>query len=207
MTRMLRLTALAGAIFVGIGGAALTTLVGPPEVMGGPECCKYDSPFLAVRVGQTTLGYTANSQSYLYSSGATVDAQLTTPLFTALGPDASNASLSHCGKWLNSAWVDDAGVVHAYFHQEWHCDYARGDYTNKSVGYGVSTDGGQTFVAAPDPILAGANFSVDHQCGEGDIGAPVRLGDYLYMMFIEWDGPDDRTTVGIARSAVADAGV
>lgn len=89
------------------------------------------------------------------------------------------------------------GLVHGYYHQEWHCNYADQLYTNKSVAYAVSHDGGHTFLPSPAPgpsnpganqIIAGANFSATHQTGEGD-HTVVRVGDWLYLYFIEWDGP------------------
>ena len=44
------------------------------------------------------------------------------------------------------------------------------------------------------------------QTGEGD-HTVVRLGDYLLMFFLEWDGPRGALTVGAARAPVASAGV
>jgi hypothetical protein len=196
----------------------LTTLVGAPEVMGGPACCLFDSPLAAVRrADATTLAYTANSQSYVWSRGASVSDQLAAPAFTGLGPDPDAGAYSHCGKWINAAWVDAQGAAHAFYHQEWNCDYAKGGYTNKSIAYAVSTDGGLTFAPQPMPgpgnpganqIIAGNNFSSTHQTGEGDHSV-FQLGDFLYLFFIEWDGPEaihGGTTAGVARSAVADAG-
>ncbi len=90
-------------------------------------------------------------------------------------------------------------------------DYAHNLFTNKSIGYAMSTDGGRTFAPSPLQIIAGANFSASarrSQCGEGDHGV-VRLGDYLYLFFIEWDAPvslHGGTSVGVARSLVRDGG-
>jgi hypothetical protein len=105
-------------------GAAstLSTLVGAPEVVGGPTCCLFDSPLLALRSVAGTVGLTANGATAVYSRGATVDATLPSPLPTGLAPDADAASYSHCGKWLNAAFVDfDAdptgATVHGFFHQ------------------------------------------------------------------------------------------
>lgn len=194
----------------------LSSVVDAPEVVGGPACCVFDSPFLAIRLNSTTTaGYTANSQSYLWSSGPDVNSTLASPEFTGLGPDPLNTSYSHCGKWLNAAWVDTAGTVHGYFHQEWHCDYADGLYTNKSVAYALSTDGGRTFVPSPAPspenpaanqLIAGANFSAAHQTGEGDHQVLQVDDEWLHLYFAEWDGPGGACTIGVARSALTDAG-
>ena len=98
--------------------------------------------------------------------------------------------------------------------KEWRCDYADALYTNKSVGYAVSEDGGLTFRAATGAnpsygqLIASPNSTTAHQTGEGDHGV-VRIGEYLYMLFIDWDGPaaiHGGTTVGLARSAVTDRG-
>ena len=104
------------------GGAAgsVTTVVGPPEVVAGPTCCLFDSPFLAVRVNGTTVTYSANSGTFVMGIGQSIDDLLPSPAFTGLGADKDDDdSLSHCGKWLNAAYVDGAGVVHGFFHQEW----------------------------------------------------------------------------------------
>jgi hypothetical protein len=106
------------------------TVVGVPEVQGGPTCCMFDSPYLGVALSPSAVAaYTANSNTYLYALGPTVDSLLPSPAPVGLGPDPDVTSYSHCGKWLNAAWVDGAGLVHGYFHQEWHCDYADGDYS------------------------------------------------------------------------------
>ena len=193
--------------------SAYTTLVGAPELVGGPTCCMFDSPFLGLRTATGAVGITANSDTYVFALGASVSDTLPSPLATGLHADADNSSYSFCGKWLNAAFVDpaNASVVHGFFHQEWHCDYAMGLYTNKSVGYARSEDGGLTFAPAGENVqlIAGNNFSSTRQCGEGDHGV-VRLGDFLYLFFIEWDGPESihgGTTAALARSAVADRGV
>lgn len=164
---VLAVATVTGAIARARGPAEyVTTLVGPPETVGNASCCMFDSPLAAVAAaqrggGNTTLAYTANSRSWLFAEGAGVDALLEPPLDTGLGP---GAPYSACGKWLNSVYFDEGTwLVHGYFHQEWQCDYARGGYTNKSVGYAVSSDGGVTFVASADQLIAGANTTAVHQ--------------------------------------------
>ena len=193
----------------------LTTVVGPPEVVAGPTCCLFDSPFLSLRTSSgEVLGYSANAVSDLFSAGASIDALLPSPLPTGLHADAAATSYSHCGKWLNAAFAEpNTSTVHAYFHQEWQCDYAHDLYTNKSIGYAVSQDGGRTFTPSTAQIIAGKNFSASterkSECGEGDHGV-VALGEYLYLFFIEWDAPTDQhggMSVGVARSRLVDAGI
>ena len=122
-------------------GAAstLSTLVGAPEVVGGPTCCLFDSPFLALRGAAGTVGLTANGATAVYSRGATVDATLPSPQPTGLAPDADAASYSHCGKWLNAAFVDyDAdptgAIVHGFFHQVRACACACACVCGRSRG-------------------------------------------------------------------------
>lgn len=201
-----------GAASAASPASYVTTIVGPPEVLAGPECCLFDSPFLSLmNADGVVLGYSANSASKLLVRGADINAVLPAPLDTGLDADANAESYSHCGKWLNAAWLAPDGVVHGFFHEEWHCDYAHNLYTNKSVGVALSHDGGRTFVADPRQIIAGANFSATaraSECGEGDHGV-VEFGGFLYLFFIEWDAPESihgGTSVGVARSSVSDAG-
>ena len=190
--------------------STFTTLVGTPEVVAGPTCCLFDSPFLALATSAGTLGYTANSASVVLTRGPSVSALLPTPLPTGLAADKSPASLSHCGKWLNAAFTDpgNASVVHGFFHQEWQCNYTDAGFTNKSVGYAASSDGGITFVPSPAQLIAGYNTTASHQTGEGDHGV-FRRNDHLYMLFVQWDAPKSvhgGTSIGLARSHVSSAG-
>ena len=186
------------------------TLVSIPEVQGGPTCCLFDSPFSATH-STNVVGYTSNSKSFVWSIGNICDFNniLNPPKADGLGPDPNADGFSHCGKWLNAVWADPEveGLVHGYFHQEWQCNYADGGYTNKSIGYAASRDGGLTFIVDEynNQIIAGSNFSTAHQTGEGDHGV-VRIGDYLYLFFLEWDGYDGGLTVGLARSPVMQKG-
>lgn len=99
---------------------AIATIAGTPEVVAGPSCCMFDSPYMAIKSGDGVVrGYTANQISYVLSRGSTISDVLPNPTSTGLGRDTSNTSYSHCGKWLNAAWVDstDHHTVHGYFHQ------------------------------------------------------------------------------------------
>ena len=212
----------AGAVAGAVAGAAapvlldnagtLTTVAGPWSTRSAAASGGFDFPALALRVNASaTAVYTGHSEVDLFSLGATVDAQLSPPRPTGLAPDASNLSFAHCGRWLNAGLPDpaDAAVVHGFVHQEWDCDYAEALYTNKSVAYAVSHDGGQTFSAdASAQLIASGNTTSAHQTGEGDHGTVV-VGDAIYMFFVEWDAaPDNARGVssGLARSALADRG-
>ena len=199
-----------------LASAVVSTLVGAPSIIGGPVCCLFDSPYLGLRSSVGAVGITANSETVIYSHGSTIFDFLEIPISTNLSADTSVNSYSHCGKWLNSAIVDplNSSIVHGFFHQEWKCDYANNEYTNKSIGYAFSEDGGLTFTPFPSPsnitpgldqIIAGYNTTNKHQTGEGDHSV-TRIGNYLYLLFIDWDAPNDGISVGLARSPLSTGG-
>lgn len=98
-----------------LSGTALTgftTVVGPPEFVGGPVPDEFDTAFFAVQPSNETVSYTSNARTYVWSYGPTIDAKETPPQFTGLDRDVAKTSFSYCGKWLNSAWRDAAGAVH-----------------------------------------------------------------------------------------------
>lgn len=165
------------------------SLLGITEFVGGPSCCMFDSPFVALQNSQnSTVGFSSNQITWLISDGDSINSTIKIPLQTGLVPDSNESSYAHCGRWLNSAWLDQAGIIHGYIHQEWQCDYANNSYTNKSVGYAQSKDGLKFTVLTDSQLIAGNNFSLIHQTGEGD-HTVVRLGEFLYMFFIEWNAP------------------
>ena len=185
----------------------ITTIVGAPIVFGGPVQNLFDSPYLALKSNRGHVGLTANGETVVFGEGDTIFSTLPVPLQTGLKENTSKLSYSHCGKWLNAAYVDsnNASVVHGFFHQEWQCNYTNGGYTNKSVGYARSEDGGLTFTPWDEQIIAGLNTTTVHQTGQGDHGV-VRLGSYLYMLFLDWNAPNG-LSVGLARAPVASGGV
>jgi hypothetical protein len=200
-----------------VAAATITSLVGAPSIIGGPVCCLFDSPYLGLRTSAGAVGITANSETAVFANGDnSIFEFLKVPISTGLTSDSSVNSYSHCGKWLNSAYVDatNSSIVHGFFHQEWHCDYANNEYTNKSIGYARSEDGGLTFSPYPTPsdsnpgvdqIIAGFNTTTRHQTGEGDHGV-VRVGNFLYLLFINWDASHDGISVGLARSPISSGG-
>lgn len=192
--------------------AAYWWAAGPIEVLpGGPNPSSYDSPFLSLRVNGSVRGWTANAKTYLYSDGQDVNAFLPTPAFTGLGPDPSPDALDHCGAWLNAATVISDATLAGFYHEEWRCNYSDNFYTNKSIGYALSLDGGSTFTRPghPDNVIIAApigNTTTVHQTGEGDHGV-VRWSDWLLMFFTDWDGFHGAVTIATARSRIADGGV
>ena len=192
-------------------------VVGPAVHVGGPNCCDYDSPFASGVSDGRWLGYSANSRSYLVANGSRGFADnasfLSDPLFVGLEGSHNASRLDQCGEWLNAVIVDpeDAAIVHGYYHEEWQCNYSRHGYTNKSIGYARSTDGGRSFakLGVDSSIITPplGNTTTEHQTGEGDHGV-ARFGDELLLYFRQWDPVDHpQVRVGAAASSLAARGV
>lgn len=211
--------ALAAAAAAGFGG---TTVAGPATVLGGPITTNFDLPLHAILLPDGSVrGYTGNAVTYLAVNGTSVADVVAGQVPVGLGPSPNITDLDHCGAWLNAAWVDTLNrtcdgsaasppIVHGFYHEEWQCDYARGFFTNKSIAYAVSCDGGLTFTKPGHPgnaIIEAANFSSSHQCGDGDHGAVQFGADFLYLYFLEWDGWHDDPQIGVARAPLASGGV
>lgn len=196
--------------------------VGPPEQLGGPTGSLYDSPFTATAIpgsggpgARLIRGYSANSASRMVVEGPSLRDVLNSSRGIGLAGSPDNRSaLDHCGDWLNVAIADPAAGgtegarVRGFYHEEAGCDYARAFYTNKSIGFALSTDGGRHFtkhgvIISPPP----GNTTTTHQTGEGDHGVAV-VGDALYLYFREWDPPawSRQTTVGLATSPTTAGG-
>jgi hypothetical protein len=204
----------AGAGFVTTALAALletsVAVTGHPTVLGGPVTDDFDQPYLTINASSVVRGYSSNAKTYVFATGTNSTAILPVPYFTGLGPSNSSTALDHCGAWLNAAYVDPSNesVIAGFYHEEWNCDYSNNFFTNKSVAFALSTDGGITFSKPYFPsnaIILPANSTSAHQTGEGDHGT-VAVGAFLYLFFTEWDGPGGRTTVGVARAPATSLG-
>ena len=114
-----------------------------------------------------------------------------------LNHSASPTAMDHCGCWLQAAAslpADTPGLVRGYYHEEFNCDYARNGFTNKSIAYAESTDGGLTFakkgwphnqIIQPSGANTTATAARGQQVGEGDHSLVVS-GDWLFLFFYEW---------------------
>ena len=95
---------------------------------------------------------------------------------------------------LNSAIVEpDNRTIHGFYHSEAMCNYSA-HFTNKSMSYALSTDGGLHWAKPNHPAnvllrSASRNFSsaCAHCTAEGD-ATVVADGEYIYMHFMEWNG-------------------
>lgn len=208
-----------------------STVLGEPEILGGPTGGNFDSPFhaFALRRPDGTarlVGYNNNGDSYRVLDGNALTDLVPGPVSiggigqpVGLNRSASADALDHCGCWLQAAAslpADKPGHVRGWYHEEFKCDYAHNLYTNKSIAYAESHDGGLSFKKQGWPhnqiIQAnGANTTATaargQQVGEGDHSIVV-VGSWLYLFFLEWDdAPDHPTGIGLARSAMADGGV
>jgi hypothetical protein len=213
-------------------GSFASTVLGEPQILGGPSGGNFDSSFhafnLSRRDGSARLvGYSSNQDVYRVLDGKYLTDLVPGPstiggLGRPVGLNRSAATagaLDHCGCWLQAAASlpgDPPGRVRGWYHEEWRCDYAHKGYTNKSVAYAESQDGGVTFEKKGWPHnqiiqASGANTTATaargQQVGEGDHSVAV-VGPWIYLFFHEWDStPGRRTGVGLARSAVSDGGV
>eukprot|EP00051_Salpingoeca_urceolata_P018305 m.256157 g.256157 ORF g.256157 m.256157 type:complete len:562 (+) comp19169_c0_seq6:1177-2862(+) len=209
------------------------TVVGAPQQASRVATgMNFDTPVNVVNVSDNTLplgwvlrGYTGNSNSFRIIDGPNVTSMLPGPdeiggvgLPVGLNRSATATDLDHCGAWLNAAVSqlpgDPPNMVRGFYHEEWECDYAHNAFTNKSIAYAESTDGGKTFVKVGHPhnqvILpplgnTTATAAAGQQIGEGDHGVvhdPV--SGYLYLFFTEWDQPPHHPVrIGVARSPTA----
>ena len=208
-----------------------STVLGEPQILGGPTGKNFDSPFHAFSVrrpdGSARLvDFNNNGDSYRVLDGKNLtDLVPGLPSIGGIGQavglnrSASPAALDHCGCWLQavaSLPADKAGFVRGWYHEEFKCNYTHNGYTNKSVAYAESQDGGLTLEKKGWPhnqiIQAnGANTTATaargQQVGEGDHSVVV-VGPWIYLFFREWDEtPEHRTGIGLARSAVSSGGV
>eukprot|EP00730_Choanoeca_flexa_P020071 TRINITY_DN9811_c0_g1_i2.p1 TRINITY_DN9811_c0_g1~~TRINITY_DN9811_c0_g1_i2.p1 ORF type:complete len:385 (+),score=49.37 TRINITY_DN9811_c0_g1_i2:20-1174(+) len=179
-----------------------------PEQVGKPTNTNYDSPYAACNVSGIVRGYSGNQISYLVAEGATANAWLPQPLPINL---SRGTGYDTCGEWLNAVvWDEEAGIVRGYYHQEWNCHYSDNSFTNKSVAYAESHDGGRTFIKPGYPnntiiLPPRGNTTRQHQTGQGDHTVVVK-GDYMYLYFLDWDGYQ-HTRVSVARATRASGGV
>ena len=189
--------------------------VGPAEQVGGPTGSNYDSPVTTVIVNNgdnnyEQLSYCANSNSYLIYEN---NEFLNDAKQIGLNHGDSSDDLDYCGAWLNSAVTNidltssssssSVAPVYGFYHEEWKCDYSDNSYTNKSIAYAISYDGGITFTKPNYPnnqIIIAPNTTSDHQTGEGDHQVAIVNNTWLYLYFTEWDGWNGHVTIGVARS-------
>lgn len=208
-----------------------STLLGEPEILAGPTGGNFDSPFHAFRLRRPDgtarlVGFNNNGDSYRVLDGDSLkDLVPGLPSIGSIGQpvglnrSASIDALDHCGCWLQAAAslpADKPGLVRGWYHEEFKCDYAHNLYTNKSIAYAESHDGGVSFYKEQWPRnqiiqASGANTTATaargQQVGEGDHSVVV-VDSWLYLFFLEWDDtPDHPTGIGLARSAVVDGGV
>lgn len=207
---------------------------------GTPNCSLgwfFDTGQLFINVGGTVRGYSSNQQAHLMVDGVDIDSvvqqqggastglcsgQETEPCATVRALPKWFGAYDECGAWLNSALVEeDNQTLHGWYHSEAMCNYS-GGFTNKSMSYAKSTDGGMTWEKPGHPqniVLRSPshNISVDceHCTDEGD-ATVVRDGDWLYMHFMEWNGWNADAdgsnnaggfSAGVARSKLSDRGL
>ena len=111
--------------------------------------------------------------------------------------------------WIESVWVDPAGPVFAFYHQE---DFGLcpGVLSYPSVGMLVSYDGGESFQDLG--IVLSAADAADCSSrngyfagGHGDLSVIADAqGEYFYFFFGNYGGPLENQGVAVARLATSD---
>eukprot|EP00927_Polykrikos_kofoidii_P076891 TRINITY_DN73902_c0_g1_i1.p1 TRINITY_DN73902_c0_g1~~TRINITY_DN73902_c0_g1_i1.p1 ORF type:complete len:538 (+),score=89.71 TRINITY_DN73902_c0_g1_i1:63-1676(+) len=206
------------------------TFTGAPEFANPvvPDCSLgwyFDTGMLFANIGGTVRGYGSNQQAHILVNGSDINSYvnkaggLDTNLCSSSGCNYVKAhvdwegSYDDCGAWLNSVVVEDNNLtVHGFYHSEAMCNYS-GDFTNKTMSYAVSKDGGLTWSKPGHPknvILRSpsGNISCSHCTNEGD-ATVVRHGQWLYMHFMDWNGVngDGSFSAGVSRSHISDVGL
>eukprot|EP00035_Acanthoeca_spectabilis_P033455 m.23724 g.23724 ORF g.23724 m.23724 type:complete len:539 (+) comp5990_c0_seq2:83-1699(+) len=232
-TSFSRQSVLLAAATVTTGAIYTSTVLGEAEVLGGPTGGNFDSPFHVLTArrpdgSSRLIGFNNNGDSYRVLDGTSLSDLVIGPasiggLGVPIGLNRSSdpAAMDHCGCWLQAAaslTSDPPGLVRGFYHEEFHCDYAHNSFTNKSIAYAVSEDGGLTFtkvgwphnqIILPPEGNTTATSARGQQVGEGDHAVVVPPDSpWIYLFFREWDvnaGEPIRT--GLARSSVADGGV
>ena len=137
--------------------AFTTTRVNQAEVLGGPTGLNFDSPFHVFRLPRPggaprLVGYNNNGNSFRVLDGDSLNDLVAGPasigglgqpigLNRSLDPDARD----HCGCWLQGVAALPDGRVAGFYHEEYHCNYSHNGFTNKSIAYALSEDGGLTY--------------------------------------------------------------
>jgi hypothetical protein len=112
--------------------------------------------------------------------------------------------------WLEAAWLDEDGLVWAWYHHEPVGLCPGSSLTAPWIGAMVSLDKGQSFIdlgpilTSPDPpncAAANGYFASGH----GDFSVIIdRNSEYFYFIFGNYGGDGSQQGIAIARMAVAD---
>eukprot|EP01084_Bolivina_argentea_P202325 345713_1 len=192
----------------------LLITVGAPEQHGGPTNANYDTNVASIIVNSDNEDtkyeqrcYNAHSISYLIYNNSEF---LPMPgIEIGLNPGKSPSDFDYCGDWINAVINnqpnESLNIVHGFYHEEWQCDYAYNFYTNKSIAYAISTDGGLSFIKPNYPnniIISGANTSTKHTTGEGDHQVAIVNNSILYLYFMEnnYENSPYGVSIGLAKS-------
>jgi len=117
-------------------------------------------------------------------------------------------SYTHYPLWIESTWVDDSGVVYAWYHHE--SSACGGDLVTPEIGALISSDGGHSFTDlgiimesayGPDCTSQNGYFAG----GNGDFTVLLDSSrEYFYFYFSNYSGPLDSQGLAVARLAFAD---
>lgn len=165
----------------------------------------------------------ADTIPYINAGQVSLDVSTSFILSPTLGANRDLDKFDACGSWIHGADYDSStnSLVVWYHGEHGYCryDYVHtpnqwiGDTTNnpiiKSIGYAISTDGGQTFTKPSYPnnlVLSAPDAEISatlnaHQTGNGDFSV-VRRGDFYYIFFLN-SGTGE---TGVAQSPVTAKG-
>lgn len=116
----------------------------------------------------------------------------------------------HFPMWIEAAWMDDDGVLYAWYHYEQGGVCPGEDLVIPHIGALVSYDGGHSFqdlgliLSAADPPDCSARNGF-FAGGHGDFSViPDRNREYFYFLFGNYGGDQAAQGIGIARMAFED---
>jgi hypothetical protein len=107
--------------------------------------------------------------------------------------------------WIEAAWVDDDGTILGWYHHEPWGMYEDSLLTAPKIGAVISEDGGRTFTDLG--IILETGDPLDDQAqngyftgGHGDFTVILdRERKHFYFLFTNYNGPEDRQGVVMAR--------
>ncbi len=117
----------------------------------------------------------------------------------------------HNPVWVESAWMDNDGILFAWYHHEPHglCGDAS-SLTAPEIGAAISFDGGQTLEDLGIILKSGEHPNCDARNayfagGHGDFSVvPDREHKYFYFVFSNYGGATHEQGVALARMAYED---
>lgn len=114
----------------------------------------------------------------------------------------------HAPFWIEAGWMDEDGVLYAWYHHEPANLCANSHLTAPRIGALVSHDGGLNFTDLGIVLESGEAPNCNAKNGwfaggHGDFSVIERDG-YLYFLYTSYDGPADGQGIAMARMRLED---